>query len=265
MTLRHIPYATVRRIGEGAAVAEDGQARLEALAGDVRDRPGSTVAATRSEAPASRSSDRLGLAAGVIAALLLVAALTQNIQEPTGSPERAPQAAAEPIRAMAARVVDVAPPTPRPTPQTAQASVLAKSEPSASSPARLAAAAPLPIAVKPAGQAAQPAGAVIASAAPTRLARGPSFDCRSAASLAEDFVCLSPSLGAADRELAQAYRTAVRSGVPVSLLRLQQDQWRADLERAALDDPNALHDVYDVRIEELHELATQAASGEIER
>lgn len=83
----------------------------------------------------------------------------------------------------------------------------------------------------------------------------PSFDCRDAASLAEEMVCTDAVLAAADRHMARAYRRAERSGAPYEQLRADQDAWLAYREEAALRSPRAVASAYDRRIAELEAIA----------
>jgi uncharacterized protein len=68
-------------------------------------------------------------------------------------------------------------------------------------------------------------------------------------------VCEDPDLAAADRELNQAYRRALRSGAPVDQLRDEQRDWLAIREDAARHSPRALANVYEQRIDDLNEIA----------
>lgn len=83
----------------------------------------------------------------------------------------------------------------------------------------------------------------------------PSFDCRDAASLAEEMVCTDAVLAAADRHMARAYQRAERSGAPYQELRADQDAWLAYREEAALRSPRAVATAYDRRIAELEAIA----------
>jgi uncharacterized protein YecT (DUF1311 family) len=87
----------------------------------------------------------------------------------------------------------------------------------------------------------------------------PSFDCRNAASLAEEMVCTDAVLAAADRHMARAYRRAERSGAPIEALREDQDDWLAYREEAALRSPRAVAAAYDRRIGELEAIAAGRA------
>ena len=79
-----------------------------------------------------------------------------------------------------------------------------------------------------------------------------SFDCRRAASYAEEMVCSDPALAAADRHLARAYQRALRLGVPYDLLQAEQNNWMAVREEAARRSPRAVAALYDQRIEQLN-------------
>ena len=82
-----------------------------------------------------------------------------------------------------------------------------------------------------------------------------SFDCRRAASYAEEMVCSDPALAAADRHLARAFQRAVRLGVPYDLLAAEQDNWMMVREEAARRSPRAVAGAYDQRIEQLNAMA----------
>jgi uncharacterized protein YecT (DUF1311 family) len=84
---------------------------------------------------------------------------------------------------------------------------------------------------------------------------GSSADCEAAASRAAQMVCEDPDLAAADRELNQAYRRALRSGAPVDQLREEQRDWLAIREDAARHSPRALANVYEQRIDDLNQIA----------
>jgi len=97
--------------------------------------------------------------------------------------------------------------------------------------------------------AAQPPVVVVPRADP--LAR-----CAGSRSRAEALVCADPQLAAYDRDLARAYRRAMRSGA-VSPQDLQADQrdWMDVREQAARRSPEAMADVYAQRIDELNRIA----------
>lgn len=82
-----------------------------------------------------------------------------------------------------------------------------------------------------------------------------SFDCRRAASYAEEMVCSDPALAAADRHLARAFQRAVRLGVPYDLLQSEQNNWIMVREEAARRSPRAVAAIYDQRIEQLNAMA----------
>ena len=84
---------------------------------------------------------------------------------------------------------------------------------------------------------------------------GSGADCGAGASRAAQMVCEDPDLAAADRELNQAYRRALRSGAPVGQLREEQRDWLAIREDAARHSPRALANVYEQRIDDLNEIA----------
>lgn len=82
-----------------------------------------------------------------------------------------------------------------------------------------------------------------------------SFDCRRAASYAEEMVCSDPALAAADRHLARAFQRAMRLGVPYDLLTAEQNNWMMAREEAARRSPRAVAAIYDQRIEQLNAMA----------
>ncbi len=77
-----------------------------------------------------------------------------------------------------------------------------------------------------------------------------------------DAVCADPSLGAAERQLARAYREAQAAGVPGERLQRQQQRWQSARQAAAREAPWALHDVYLARIAELNGMTREAQGGE---
>jgi uncharacterized protein YecT (DUF1311 family) len=93
-----------------------------------------------------------------------------------------------------------------------------------------------------------------AQAQPVRSV-GSAAPCGAAASRAAQMVCDDPDLAAADRELNQAYRRALRSGAPADQLRDDQRDWLAIREDAANRSPRALASVYEQRIDELNQVA----------
>ncbi|CAN7177376.1 lysozyme inhibitor LprI family protein [Phenylobacterium sp. LjRoot219] len=88
-----------------------------------------------------------------------------------------------------------------------------------------------------------------------------SFDCAAAGpGAAEQMVCSDPELAAADRELANAYGRARRSGaVDPAELDLDQRDWAALREDAARYSRRALVSVYAHRIDVLNEIADDGA------
>jgi len=94
-----------------------------------------------------------------------------------------------------------------------------------------------------------------------------SFDCAPAdAGAAEQMVCSDPELAAADRELAQAYGRAMRSGaVDPRDLDLDQRDWAALREDAARYSRRALASVYAQRIRELDDIAADGPPGDARR
>lgn len=82
-----------------------------------------------------------------------------------------------------------------------------------------------------------------------------SFDCATARPGAEEMVCEDPALAAADRQMARAYRRAMRSGVDLADLSQEQRDWMAIREDAARHSRRAVAEVYDQRIAELNQIA----------
>jgi uncharacterized protein YecT (DUF1311 family) len=79
--------------------------------------------------------------------------------------------------------------------------------------------------------------------------------CQAVHGRAAQMVCADPELSAADRELNQAYRRALRSGVPPEQLRADQRDWLAIREDAARRSPRAVASIYEQRIDELNQIA----------
>ena len=79
----------------------------------------------------------------------------------------------------------------------------------------------------------------------------PSFDCRSARTLADQMVCVDPALAEADRRLSGAYKAALGSGADHPALARSQARWLAAREAAARTSPEALASLYEKRISEL--------------
>ncbi|MDB5448581.1 MAG: hypothetical protein JWQ97_3898, partial [Phenylobacterium sp.] len=121
-------------------------------------------------------------------------------------------------------------------------------------PARPAPTAPAPV-VSPPEPAVADGPALTPAAPPAPRA---SFDCATARPGAEEAVCSDAGLAAADRQLARAYRRAMRSGVDPADLRQEQRDWMAIREDAAHRSRHALASVYDQRIAELDEMAASA-------
>ena len=93
---------------------------------------------------------------------------------------------------------------------------------------------PILPAPRPVTPADQPRAANPSDREPTPRQRArPSFNCRFARSPSERMVCVDPSLAAADRRLARAYREAIGAGIPERVLRRQQDVWLGARESAA--------------------------------
>ncbi|WP_374467714.1 hypothetical protein [Phenylobacterium sp.] len=74
-------------------------------------------------------------------------------------------------------------------------------------------------------------------------------------------VCADPALGAAERQLARAYRQAEAAGVSAAQLARQQQRWLTARAQAAREAPWAVRDVYEARIAELND-QTRDARGE---
>ncbi len=85
----------------------------------------------------------------------------------------------------------------------------------------------------------------------------PSFNCRYARTRSERLVCGDAGLARLDRDLNRAFESAVASGVSRRALRAEQDSWLAVRESAA-GDPQAVADIYALRIEELRDVARDA-------
>lgn len=94
-----------------------------------------------------------------------------------------------------------------------------------------------------------------------RAVAEPSFSCRYARTPAERMICDDPQLAALDRQLDQAYRRAIASGVPARFLRGEQDDWLMIREDAARYSPRAVASVYAQRIFELEAMADGAPLG----
>jgi uncharacterized protein YecT (DUF1311 family) len=96
-----------------------------------------------------------------------------------------------------------------------------------------------------------------AYAAPSPAIRQPPprAECGWTRTLAEALVCGDPELAAADRRMSRAYRGAARSGVDLTQLREEQDDWLDLREDAARTSRQAVARLYDQRIEELEAMA----------
>lgn len=93
----------------------------------------------------------------------------------------------------------------------------------------------------------------VARAAAGQSGARPSFSCRSARTRSERLVCGDPELARLDRALNRAYEDAIASGVGRRTLRREQDSWLAVREAAAAD-PDAVAEIYEVRIDELRQM-----------
>ena len=110
----------------------------------------------------------------------------------------------------------------------------------------------LPSVQPPSPSSAPPAEAAAPQARPQLRA---SFDCSAARAGAEQMVCGDPELAAADRQMASAYRRALRAGADPFDLRQEQRDWVVIREDAARHSRRALAQVYDQRIQELDQIA----------
>ncbi|MES2341088.1 MAG: lysozyme inhibitor LprI family protein [Pseudomonadota bacterium] len=146
------------------------------------------------------------------------------------------RAAAQALRQAAPRPVAAAP-----APQQVRI-VLAKPEETLAPPTSL-----MDVGVSPADPAVAATGEVIDAA----YVEAPSFDCRTARTLADQMVCVDPALAQADRRMAQAYRGAMSSGAPYPALARDQARWLAAREAAAKTSPEALASLYEARITQL--------------
>lgn len=160
------------------------------------------------------------------------------------APASAPPVAAPPAAARRTRIaVAPTPPKTAPLPETGGRLALPRD-----------AATPTPAPARPPAVVAPPRAAQTTA----------SFDCANAEpATAEQMVCSDPELAAADRELAQAYGRAMRSGaVDPQDLDLDQRDWAALREGAARHSRKALASVYAHRIDELNEIADDGPHGD---
>ena len=97
--------------------------------------------------------------------------------------------------------------------------------------------------------------AIARGAGPMRVARA---DVCVSTDPGEAMVCGDHRLGARDRQLQAAYRTAEAAGVPASALRRQQTRWLQARAAAAREAPWAVEDVYVARISELKDQTRDA-------
>ena len=81
--------------------------------------------------------------------------------------------------------------------------------------------------------------------------------CQAVHGRAAQMVCADPELSAADRELNQAYRRALRSGIAPEQLQADQRDWLAIREDAARRSPRAVASIYEQRIDELNQIADE--------
>ena len=97
-------------------------------------------------------------------------------------------------------------------------------------------------------------------AAPPPSAAGPSFDCARATAQVNRLICATPSLGAADRRLAEAFDAIVhQGGVDGAALRADEARWLRDVRNACAD-ARCLARVYADREAALREKSARAAS-----
>lgn len=146
------------------------------------------------------------------------------------------RAAAQALRQAAPRPVAAAP-----APQQVRI-VLAKPEETIAPPTSL-----MDVGVSPDDPAVAATGEVVDAA----YVEAPSFDCRTARTLADQMVCVDPALAQADRRMAQAYRGALSSGAAYPALARDQARWLAAREAAAKTSPEALASLYEARIAQL--------------
>lgn len=100
----------------------------------------------------------------------------------------------------------------------------------------------------------EPRQVAVADRTERRAEARPSFACGAARTASERLVCRDPQLARMDRDLNRAFEDAVASGVPRRALRREQDSW-LEVRESAADDPEAVADVYALRIRELREMA----------
>lgn len=200
----------------------------------------------------------VGVGGAVVLGLLLGVWARPNISRSnTPAPMRAVTAAEDNTPAKMAIEVNALPPPPPIVKSAGRLDVLPPG-------AAQAATRPLPVwGPEPSAEPPQPAqifprpvqgGTPAAPAAPQIAAAD---GCQATHGRAAQMVCADPDLSAADRELNQAYRRALRSGVPPEQLRADQRDWLAIREDAAHRSPRAVASVYDQRIDELNQIADE--------
>jgi hypothetical protein len=89
--------------------------------------------------------------------------------------------------------------------------------------------------------------------APSPPPRGPSFDCSTVRSAAEDMVCSDARLADLDRQMATELMGAMAAGHRPDLLLRDQNDWLHRRDRAA-PDPRAVADAYQRRIGQLRSM-----------
>lgn len=197
----------------------------------------------RYETPEDEEPRRRGGLTGVLLGGALVAAVGVALGMAALSKMDEP-AAPPPDGAQMSIVID--PVKPPPVPKSgAPMEVLAPGMAEAAAPPPVASDAPLP--------------EVAASPESALPPAGPHFDCTRDLSRAQAMVCSDPDLAAMDRRMARAYAEAAAAGAPAAALRADQAEWRAAREDAATHSPEAVAEVYGIRIRELEEFADAAA------
>jgi len=213
-----------------ACIAFDAFATVKAQAGALE--PGALTAYFE-DGPARRQrvvEAFVGRPDEIYPRLLAINALVVELAGPAGSVTPAPPirvAAAPAPRPIAAVALNPVPiiPAPRPAPAPAPAPVVR-------APPQIASATPPPM--------------------PRRAApkERPSFDCRDAASVAEEMVCAEPELAREDRRLQAAYRYALQITPQPRRIEREQSRWLAERDQLG-PDYDAVLDHYERRIDEL--------------
>jgi uncharacterized protein YecT (DUF1311 family) len=258
--------ATLRELAEDLTARSRGDIWSAPPQSLLRTAGGGARASAAAPPPSRGWRLKAGLAA-VVAGALLALFLTPVADLRPASPPRPPAPAApaalaavgplpdwvvEPAGPVAPRASD----SPRPATSTETASPgsarAAQARPATAARSRARRTAPRPAAPTPAKLAVQ------LPAPPPPQPLTPSFDCASATGAAELRVCGNSRLAAADRAVAAAYRRAETAGVSTRRLRRQQKSWLAARDRTAEDQPEALVELYERRMDELHLQAERA-------